>query len=418
MTITEKILADHAGLPEVHPGQLVKCKLDMVMANDITAPIAIRAFEGVGAKRVFDRERIVLMPSHFAPSKDIKSAEQCKIMREFARRHQITHYYEIGEAGIEHAFMPDRGLIVPGDCYLGADSHSCTAGALGAFATGVGSTDLAAALITGETWFKVPWSMKFIFTGKLRKWVGGKDLILYTIGRIGCDGAIYKAMEHTGEAIRTLAMEDRLTMTNMAIEAGGKNGIIEPDEITLDYLKPRAKRPWKIYQSDPDAEYSEVYEFKADDIDIQIACPFKPDNVKPLVEVGEVTVDQVFIGSCTNAKITDLRIAARLLKGKRANPNTRLIVIPATQDIYKQALREGLIEVFVEAGAVVSSATCGPCLGGYMGVLGDGEVCLSTSNRNFRGRMGHPNAQVYLASPAVAAATAVKGRIAHPDEVL
>jgi len=417
MTITEKILAAHAGLREVHQGQLVKCKLDIVMANDITAPIAIRAFEGVGGKQVFDRDRIVLMPSHFAPNKDIQSAEQCKIMKEFAKKHQITHYYEVGEAGIEHAFMPERGLIVPGDCYIGADSHSCTPGALRAFCTGVGSTDLAAAFLTGETWFKVPESMKFIYTGKLKKWVTAKDLILYCISRIGCDGALYKAMEHTGEVIQSLPMEDRLTMTNMAIEAGGKSGIIEPDEITLEYIKPRATRPYKLYKSDPDASYSEVYEFKASEIDLQVACPYSPDNVKPLTEVGEVAVDQVFIGSCTNAKISDLRIAAKILRGRRAHPSVRLIVIPATQEAYRQALKEGLIEVFAEARAVITAGTCGPCLGGYMGVVGDGEVCVSTSNRNFRGRMGHPNARVYLTSAAVAAATAIKGRIAHPDEV-
>lgn len=417
MTITEKILADHAGLEEVYPGQLVKCKLDVVMANDITAAPAIKAFESIGAKKVFDKDRIVLMPSHFAPSKDVRSAEQCKVMREFAKQHQITHYYEVGEAGIEHHFMPDRGLVMPGDCYIGADSHSCTAGALGAFATGVGSTDLAAALITGETWLKVPATMKFIFMGKRKKWVSGKDLILYTIGQITCDGALYKAMEHTGEVIRSLPMEDRLTMTNMAIEAGGKNGIIEPDEITLEYVKSRVKRPYKLYKSDPDAEYAEVYEFKADAIDLQVACPYRPDNVRPITEINEVPVDQVFIGSCTNAKISDLRIAAGILRGKRVNPNIRLIVIPATMDVYKQALKEGLLEVFAEAGAVISTSTCGPCLGGYMGVLGEGEVCLSTSNRNFKGRMGHPNAKVYLSNPAVAAATAVLGRIAHPDEV-
>lgn len=358
------------------------------------------------------------MPSHYAPAKDIASAAQCGVLREFARKHQITHYYEVGEAGIEHIFMPERGLVVPGDCYIGADSHTCTCGAVGAFATGVGSTDLAAALITGETWFKVPESIKFVYTGRLKKWVSGKDLILHCIGKIGCDGALYKAMEHTGNALESLGMEDRLTLCNMAIEAGGKSAIVDPDATTLRYVKPRATRPYTVYHSDPDARYSEIYEFQMDKVDLQVAFPYSPDNVRSITEVPDIKVDQVFIGSCTNARIGDLRVAAQILKGRRAHPEVRLIVIPATQDVYRQALKEGLIEIFSDARAVVTAGTCGPCLGGYMGVVGDGEVCVSTSNRNFRGRMGHPNAQVYLTSPAVAAASAVKGRIAHPDEVV
>ncbi|MBI5167450.1 MAG: 3-isopropylmalate dehydratase large subunit [candidate division NC10 bacterium] len=418
MTITEKILAEHAGVKEIYPGQLIKARLDLVMANDVTAPLAIKEFESVGAKQVFDRDRIVLIPSHFAPNRDVKAAEQCKIMREFARKHQITHYYEVGTAGIEHAFMPEQGLVLPGDCLIGADSHTCTAGALGAFATGVGSTDLAAALITGETWFKVPESMKFVFKGKLRNWVCGKDLILYVIGRIGVDGALYKAMEFTGELIRGLPMEDRLTMCNMAIEAGGKSGIVEPDDITLEYVRPRAKREFKLYKSDPDAKYCEVYEFNGEEIEPQVACPHLPENTHPISQVGNIAIDQAVIGSCTNGRISDLRVAAEVLKGRKVHPYVRLIVIPATPEVYRQALKEGLLETFLDAGGAISTPTCGPCFGGHMGVLAEGERAVSTTNRNFIGRMGHPKSEVYLASPAVVAASAVLGRIASPEEMV
>lgn len=417
MTITEKILADHAGLKGVQPGQLIKARLDLVMANDITAPLAIKEFESVKAKEVFDKNRIVLIPSHFAPNRDVKAAEQCKIMKEFARKHQITHYYEVGTAGIEHAFMPEQGLVLPGDCIIGADSHTCTSGALGAFATGVGSTDLAAALITGETWFKVPESMKFVIKGKLRKWVSGKDLILYFIGRIGVDGALYKAMEFAGELIRSLPMDDRLTMCNMAIEAGGKSGIVEPDDITLEYVRPRANREFKLYKSDVHAKYCEIYEFDGEEIEPQVAFPHLPENTRPISQVGNITIDQAIIGSCTNGRISDLRVAAEILKGRKVHPYIRLIVIPATPEVYRQALKEGLLETFLDAGAAISTPTCGPCFGGHMGVLAEGERAVSTTNRNFIGRMGHPKSEVYLASPAVVAASAVLGRIASPEEV-
>jgi 3-isopropylmalate/(R)-2-methylmalate dehydratase large subunit len=419
MTITEKILADHAGRPEVHPGELIDCKLDFLMGNDITAPIAIREFERVGATELFDPDRVAFVLSHFVPAKDIKSAEQCRIVRDFARRHRMRWFFDEGRGGIEHILLPQEGLVVPGDVVLGADSHSCTYGGLGCFATGVGSTDLAAAMILGTTWFKVPESMKFTFYGRPRsRWFSAKDMILHTIGRIGVDGATYRAMEFTGEAVRRLPVDQRLTLCNMAIEAGGKSGIVAPDEVTLEYVKARAKRPWKLYESDPDARYHAEYEWDVGTLDLQVACPYSPDNVRPVSEVAGIDVDQVFIGSCTNARMEDLRIAAEIMRGRRVAPYVRCIVIPATHEVFVQAMREGLIEVFTAAGCAVAESTCGPCLGGHHGVLGPEEVCVSTSNRNFPGRMGHPKAKVYLASPAVAAATAVRGKLAAPEEVV
>ncbi|MEK6545222.1 MAG: 3-isopropylmalate dehydratase large subunit [Nitrospinota bacterium] len=417
MTITEKILAGHTGKKSVSPGDLIMSKVDIALGNDITAPLSIEEFKKSGAKKVFDKERVVLVPDHFAPNKDIKSAQQVRILKDFAREYKITNYFEMGRMGIEHALLPEEGLVLPGDVIIGADSHTCTYGALGAFSTGVGSTDLAAAMITGEIWFKVPESMKFIFYGKLKKWVTGKDLILYTIGKIGVDGALYKAMEFTGEIIDNLSIDGRFTMANMAIEAGAKSGIINPDDITMEYVEGRAKRKFKIYKSDKDASYSEVFEFNGDDIEPQVAFPHLPSNTKPISKVGNVKIDQVVIGSCTNGRISDLREAASVLKGKKVHKDVRLIVIPATQRIYKMAIDEGLIDIFIDAEAVVSTPTCGPCLGGHMGVLAEGERAISTTNRNFVGRMGHPKSEVYLSNPAVAAASAVLGKIGSPDEV-
>jgi 3-isopropylmalate/(R)-2-methylmalate dehydratase large subunit len=418
MTITEKILAVHAGKRHVVPGELLDVRIDLALGNDITAPLAIQAFKEIGAKRVFHRDRVVLVPDHFTPAKDILSAEQCKVLREFAKAHRLTHFFEIGEAGIEHTLLPEKGLVLPGELVIGADSHTCTYGALGAFSTGVGSTDLGAAMATGRLWLKVPESLKLIYHGKINPWVSGKDLILFTIGDIGVDGALYQAMEFSGETIRSLSMASRFTMANMAIEAGGKNGIFEPDEITLEYVKPKAKRPYQVYRSDPEARYVEEREYDVSKIHPQVALPHIPSNVKDVREVGKIEIDQVVIGSCTNGHLDDLRVAAKILKGKKVAPSLRLIVIPATQEIYRQALREGLFEIFLSAGAVVSTPTCGPCLGGHMGVLAGGERALATTNRNFRGRMGHAESEVYLASPAVAAASAVKGRICHPEEVV
>ncbi len=418
MTMAERILADHAGLEEVSPGQIVNARVDIVLGNDVTAPIAIRAFRELGARRVFDPERVVLVPDHFTPNKDIKSAQQCKVLREFAREQGLTNYFEVGQMGIEHALLPEQGIVVPGDLVVGADSHTCTYGALGAFATGVGSTDLAAAMILGELWFRVPESMLFVYYGQRGEYVTGKDYILYTIGLIGVDGARYRAMEFTGEAISTLPMDERLTMSNMAIEAGGKAGLISPDEVTLEYVRPRAKRPWKVYKSDPGAGYVETLEIDVSRLTPVVALPHLPENVKPVEEVGEIPIDQVVIGSCTNGRITDLRQAAQILKGKRVHPYVRLIVIPATQEIYRQAMKEGLFDVFLDAGAAVSTPTCGPCLGGHMGVLAEGERAVATTNRNFVGRMGHPKSEVYLSNPYVAAASAIAGRIVHPKEVL
>ncbi|MDK2927501.1 MAG: 3-isopropylmalate/(R)-2-methylmalate dehydratase large subunit [Bacillota bacterium] len=417
LTITEKILAAHAGREEVQAGEIVSVKIDLALANDITGPVAIQEFYGMGAETVFDRERVVLVPDHFVPNKDIKSAEQAKALRTFARAQHLTHYFEVGEMGVEHALLPERGLALPGQVIIGADSHTCTYGGLGAFATGVGSTDLAAAWALGETWFKVPETLHFIYYGQLPPFVSAKDLILYTIGRIGVDGALYRAMEFSGEAVAQLSVEGRLTLCNMAVEAGAKNGIVAPDAATLAYVNARAAWPFKVYASDPDASYAGVYEWNVTELEPQVAVPHLPSNSKNVRELSDVTIDQVIIGSCTNGRLEDLRVAARLLAGRRVHPETRLIVIPATQAVYLAALKEGLLEVFLAAGAAVSTPTCGPCLGGYMGILAAGERCLATTNRNFVGRMGHPQSQVYLASPAVAAATAVRGRITHPAEL-
>ncbi|MGV8074398.1 MAG: 3-isopropylmalate dehydratase large subunit [Syntrophobacteraceae bacterium] len=417
MTISEKILAKHADRAEVKPGELIEARIDFALGNDITAPLAIEAFRGAGAKHVFDRDRIALIPDHFAPNKDIASAMQVKFMREFAREQHITHFYEVGRMGVEHALLPELGLALPGDVIIGADSHTCTYGALGAFATGVGSTDLAAGMMTGRLWFKVPQSVKFVYRGRLGAWVGGKDLILYTIGRIGVDGARYQAMEFTGEVIDALPMADRFTMSNMAIEAGAKVGIIAPDAITEEYVKGRAQRVYEIFRSDPDASYKAVYDWDVSEFEPMVAMPHSPGNVLPVTELPRIEIDQVVIGSCTNGRLEDLRLAAQILKGRKVAPGVRCIVIPATQRIYREAMQEGLLDIFLDAEAAVSTPTCGPCLGGHMGILAAGERALATTNRNFVGRMGHPESEVYLSNPAVAAASAVAGRIVHPDEV-
>jgi len=418
MTITEKILAVHADLEEVAPGQIINARVDVALGNDITAPLAILAFREMGGAQVFDRDKVILVPDHFTPNKDIQSAEQCRLMREFAQEQDLTYYLEVGRMGIEHALLPEMGLVGPGYLVIGADSHTCTYGALGAFATGVGSTDLAAAMATGEIWLRVPETIKFVYAGRRQPWVGGKDLILYTIGTVGVDGALYKAMEFTGEAIDTLEMSGRLTMANMAIEAGGKNGVFPPDEITLEYIRGRIDTGYTLYHSDEDASYAEIKEFDCSTIEPQVACPPSPAHVQGARELNGIAIDQVVIGSCTNGRLDDLRIAAEIIRGKKVAPYVRLIVIPATQEIYLQALREGLLEIFVEAGGAVSTPTCGPCLGGHMGVLGAGEVAIATTNRNFVGRMGHPTSKVYLSNPAVAAASAIKGKIVHPEEVV
>ncbi|HPV48134.1 MAG TPA: 3-isopropylmalate dehydratase large subunit [Smithellaceae bacterium] len=416
-TITEKILLAHTDLKDIAPGQLINARVDIALGNDITAPIAIREFCAAGGQKVFNREKIALVLDHFTPNKDISSAQQCKAVREFAVEQGIVHFYEGGQVGVEHALLPEKGIVLPGDLVIGADSHTCTYGALGAFATGVGSTDLAAAMLEGELWFKVPASIKFIIFGKLQKWVSGKDLILHIIGRIGVDGALYQAMEFTGETISSLPMADRLSMANMAIEAGAKNGIFPPDEITAEYVKPRAKRPCKFYSSDPDAVYAEVMEIDASKLEPQVAFPHLPSNVRGISDVGQVRIDQSLIGSCTNGRIEDLRVAAQILKSRKAAPHVRLIVVPATPLIYRQALEEGLLDIFMEAQAIISPPSCGACLGGHLGILAEGERAVATTNRNFVGRMGHPQSEVYLASPAVAAASAVLGRLASPDEL-
>lgn len=417
MTISQKILAAHAGRDFIEPGELLNCKLDVILGNDVTAPVAIAEFNKLGLKKVFEQDSIVLVPDHFTPNKDIKSAEQCKIMREFAKEYGISNYFEIGQMGIEHCLLPEKGLVGPGDLIIGADSHTCTYGALGAFATGVGSTDMAAAMATGEAWFKVPESIKFIYYGKTPQWVGGKDFILHAIGDIGVDGARYMSMEFTGEAISSLSMDNRFSMANMAIEAGGKNGIIAADEITLAYIKDRVRRPYKIYQSDDDAVYARTIEYDVSAMEPVVAFPHLPENTRPVSEAVNVVIDQVVIGSCTNGRIEDLAVAASVLKGHTIHPEIRLIILPGTQAIYLEALRRGYVEAFVEAGAVVSTPTCGPCLGGHMGILAKGERALATTNRNFVGRMGHPESEVYLCNPAVAAASAIKGRITAPWEV-
>lgn len=417
MTITEKILAAHTGRDSVHPGEIIMADVDLALGNDITAPIAINILRENGIEKVFDRDKIALVPDHFTPNKDIASAEQCRQMREFAHDYDITHYFELGEMGIEHALLPEKGLVLPGDLVVGADSHTCTYGALGAFSMGVGSTDLAGAMISGKVWFKVPTAMKFVLTGELNPWVGGKDLILFIIGKIGVDGALYRSMEFTGDTITNLGMADRLAMCNMAIEAGAKNGIIAPDNITEEYAKQRASREYKFYDSDLEARYDEVHEFDVSGIELQVAFPHLPENARPVGESGDVPIDQVVIGSCTNGRLEDLQQAAEVLKGRKISNGLRLIVIPATPLIYRQAMDEGLFDIFLDAGAVISTPTCGPCLGGHMGVLAEGERAVATTNRNFVGRMGHPKSEVYLSGPAVAAASAVVGSIASPDDL-
>ncbi|MHC4593272.1 MAG: 3-isopropylmalate dehydratase large subunit [Planctomycetota bacterium] len=426
MTITEKILAAHCERDELKPGQYIMADVDLCLGNDITAPIAIEQFEEAGFEQVFDSSRIALVPDHFTPNKDVKAATLALTLRKFAAKHNIEHYWEVGRVGIEHALLPEQGVVGPGQLIVGADSHTCTYGALGAFSTGFGSTDLTACLATGRVWLRVPESMKFAFTGDLPQWVGGKDLILYTIGQIGVDGALYRAMEFCGQAIESLPMDDRLTMCNMAIEAGGKNGIIAPDRVTKEYCEGRVKGETTYYASDADAVYVESYEWDVGELSPQVAAPFLPSNAAPVEsyvdvqvdQVVDVQVDQVVIGSCTNGRISDLRAAAEILRGKKVAPTVRLIVFPATQQIYREALDEGLIDVFIDAEAAVSTPTCGPCLGGHMGVLAAGERALATTNRNFRTRMGHRDSEVYLCNPAVAAASAVTGRITHPAEVV
>jgi len=416
LTLSEKILAAHSGRDKVSPGDFLSVRCDLVLSNDITAPIAIREFERLGIPHVFDPTKIVMVPDHFCPNKDIQSATQAKMMREFARRHSLI-YFEVGEMGIEHVILPEKGLALPGQVIVGADSHTCTYGALGAFATGMGSTDIAIAMATGEIWMKVPHTMKFIFHGRPGKWTGGKDLILHTIGDIGVDGALYSAMEFQGEAIDRLLMDGRFTMANMAIEAGGKAGLFRVDDKTRRYLKGRTRNKYQVYEADADAEYARIIEYDASKIEPQVAFPHLPSNTRPVSQAGHVPIDQAVIGSCTNGRLDDLRLAARILKGKKIDPNLRCIILPGSQQIYLDALKEGLIETFIKAGAVVSTPTCGPCLGGYMGVLAKGERCVSTTNRNFVGRMGHVKSEVYLANPAVAAASAILGRIAGPEEL-
>lgn len=417
MTITQKILAFKSGLSEVHAGQFIEADIDLAFGNDITAPVAIKEFAKTGKKAVFDRNKVALIPDHFTPNKDIKAAEQCSMMREFACEQQIENYFEIGEMGIEHCLIPEKGLAVPGDAIIGADSHTCTYGALGAFSTGVGSTDLAAVMATGKCWFKVPSAIKFALTGKPQKWVSGKDLILHIIGLIGVDGALYKSMEFAGDGINSLSMDDRFTVCNMAIEAGAKNGIFPVDEQTVSYVKEHSSRPYKVFQADEDAEYERVITIDLSSLRPTVAFPHLPENARTIDEVGDIRIDQVVIGSCTNGRISDLRIAADILRGKRVKKGVRAIVIPGTQAIYLQALEEGLVADFVKAGAVFSTPTCGPCLGGHMGILAAGERAVSTTNRNFVGRMGHVKSEVYLASPAVAAASALTGRIENPENI-
>ena len=417
MTITEKILASHAGKDFVEPGEIIDAQIDLALANDITAPLSLEEFEKVGAKSVFDPEKVVLVMDHFTPNKDIASAENCKKIREFAMEQKITHFYEGGNCGIEHALLPEQGLVVAGDLVIGADSHTCTYGALGAFATGVGSTDLTYGMVKGRIWFKVPESIRFHCYGKWSKWVTGKDLILHIIGMIGVDGALYSAMEFDGEAISALSMDSRFTIANMAIEAGGKNGVFRVDDKTINYMKAHSKKPYRIFEGDPDAKYRQVFEIDASKIELNVACPSLPSNVKSARELGDIDIDQVIIGSCTNGRISDLEAAARVFEGNKVSGHTRCIIIPATPKIYRQAMREGYFDVFLDAGCIISPPTCGPCLGGHMGILAKGERAVATTNRNFIGRMGHPQSEVYLAGPAVAAASAIKGRIAHPEEL-
>lgn len=417
MTIAEKILAKHAGLDEVAPGQLIECGLDIVLANDVTTPIAVKEFRKIGVDNVWDNTKIALVPDHYVPNKDIKSAEQAKIVRDFVKEQGITHYYEVGCMGVEHALLPEQGVVGAGDLIIGADSHTCTYGALGAFATGVGSTDAAVGMATGKAWFKVPSSIKFNINGELRPGVSGKDVILHIIGMIGVDGALYQVMEFAGSTIDAMGMDDRFTIANMAIEAGGKAGIIPVDAVTRAYMEGRAERPWTEYYSDEGAEYAQVIDIDASEIEPTVAFPHLPSNTRLVRDSRDVTIDQVVIGSCTNGRITDMRIAAEILKGHVVHPDVRCIIIPATQEIYRQCIEEGLTEIFLDANCAVSTPTCGPCLGGYMGILAKGERALATTNRNFVGRMGDPESEVYLASPAVAAATAVAGHIALPEDI-
>lgn len=417
MTMTQKILAAHAGLDHVVAGQLIEADLDLVLANDITGPVAIHEVEKLNKKTVFDKDKIALVPDHFTPNKDIKSAEHCKCVREYAKAHDITNYFEIGEMGIEHALLPEKGLIVAGETCIGADSHTCTYGALGAFSTGVGSTDMGAGMITGKAWFKVPSAIQFVLTGKPSKWVSGKDIILHIIGMIGVDGALYKSMEFVGDGIKHLSMDDRFTISNMAIEAGAKNGIFPVDESTIAYMKEHSQKGFTIYEADSDAEYDETYTIDLSTFKCTVAFPHLPENTKTVEESGDISIDQVVIGSCTNGRISDLRAAAQVLKDHHVAKGMRAIVFPATQAIYLQAIEEGLIQTFIKAGAVVSTPTCGPCLGGHMGILAAGERAVSTTNRNFVGRMGHVDSEVYLASPAVAAASAITGKISQPSDL-
>ncbi|MBR4754582.1 MAG: 3-isopropylmalate dehydratase large subunit [Lachnospiraceae bacterium] len=418
MTMTQKILAAHAGLKSVKAGDLIEANLDLVLGNDITSPVAIKEMDKFKKDGVFDKDKIALVMDHFIPNKDIKSAEHCKCVRDFACAHDITNYFDVGQMGIEHALLPEKGLVVAGDVVIGADSHTCTYGALGAFSTGVGSTDMAAGMATGKAWFKVPSAIKFNITGKMNKWISGKDLILHIIGMIGVDGALYKSMEFVGDGIVNLSMDDRFTIANMAIEAGGKNGIFPVDDATIVYMGEHSKRDYTVYTADADAEYDEEYTIDLSTLKSTVSFPHLPENTKTIDEIDYTKIDQAVIGSCTNGRMQDLREAAAILKGKKVAKNLRCIVIPATQAIYLQAIKEGLVETFIEAGAVVSTPTCGPCLGGYMGILAAGERCVATTNRNFVGRMGHVDSEVYLASPAVAAASAITGKISGPEEVL
>lgn len=418
MTMTQKILAAHAGLDHVEAGQLIEAELDLVLGNDITSPVAIHEMDKMKADTVFHKDKIALVMDHFIPNKDIKSAEHCKCVREFACRHEISNYFDVGEMGIEHALLPEKGLTVAGDVIIGADSHTCTYGALGAFSTGVGSTDMAAGMVTGKAWFKVPSAIRFNLTGKPKKWVSGKDVILHIIGMIGVDGALYKSMEFTGDGIKNLSMDDRFTIANMAIEAGGKNGIFPVDDQTEAYMKEHSMRFYKVYEADEDAVYEAEYTIDLSKLEPTVAFPHLPENTKTMNEISqEIVIDQAVIGSCTNGRIEDLRTAAEILKGRKVKKGVRCIIIPATQSVYLQAMEEGLLKIFIEAGAVVSTPTCGPCLGGYMGILAAGERCISTTNRNFVGRMGHVESEIYLASPAVAAASAAMGKIAAPEEL-
>ena len=418
MTMTQKILARAAGVESCRAGELLMCRLDLVLGNDITAPVAINEFEKMGATKVFDPAKIALIPDHFVPNKDIKSATMAKQMRDFAKAQKIVHYYEVGRVGIEHALLPEQGIVAPGEVIIGADSHTCTYGAVGAFSTGVGSTDMAVGMATGECWFKVPEAVKVVLKGKMKPWVSGKDVILHLIGEIGVDGALYQSLEFTGEGVKEIGMDGRLTIANMAIEAGAKNGIFPVDDVCKAYLAERVSRPWTAFEADEDAEYAKVVEIDLDQLDMTVSLPHLPENTKPARECADLAIDQVVIGSCTNGRISDMRVAAQILKGKKVAPYVRCIVIPGTQQVVKTCLEEGLVDIFIDAGAIFTMPTCGPCLGGFCGVLADGERAVSTTNRNFVGRMGHTGSEIILASPAVAAASAIMGRVATPEEVL